>query len=203
MALDRLRTPEEYAGLLTDVAEECSRLTNLVNRLLLLAEGDAGRLAARDQVAQLDKVIRESVNMFEAVAESKGVELKIVNLPAVSATGEEYHLRQVVRNLIDNAIKFTPAAGRVTVDLVADRDKKQARLHVKDSGIGIPAEDLPRIFERFYRGDRSRCRDNTPGGSGLGLAICKAIVTALHGTIDVKSHPGHGSSFTVTLPLGP
>jgi len=123
VALDRARTPEEYASLLTDVADECARLTNLVNRLLLLAEGDAGRLAAQDQRARLDKVVRESVSMFEAVAEAKGVELKVVNLSPVSVRGEEYHLRQVVRNLLDNAIKFTPAPGQVTVDLVADEVK--------------------------------------------------------------------------------
>jgi signal transduction histidine kinase len=168
---------------------------------LVLAEGDAGRLAAHDQHARLDKVVRESVSMFEAVAESKGVELKLAGLPAVAVPGEEYHLRQVVRNLLDNAIKFTPAAGRVTVDLAADRDKKQARLRVSDSGAGMAADELPRIFERFYRGDKSRSRDQNPGGSGLGLAICKAIVTALNGNIQVQSRVGQGSVFTVTLPL--
>src|SRR4029077_12373995 len=129
-------------------------LTNLVNRLLLLAEGDAGRLAAHDQQAQLDKVIRESVNMFEAVAESKGVELKLVSLVPVIVRGEEYHLRQVVRNLLDNAIKFTPEQGRITVELAADLDSNEARLRVTDSGAGMAPEDLPRIFERFYRGDK-------------------------------------------------
>jgi heavy metal sensor kinase len=201
VALDRLRTPDEYATLLTDVAEECARLTNLVNRLLVLAEGDAGRLAAKDQCAQLDKVVRESASMFEAVAEAKGVELKVVNLSSATVPGEEYHLRQLVRNLLDNAIKFTPHAGRVTVDLANDQDKKQAVLRVSDSGTGIGPEDLPRIFERFYRGDKSRSREQNPGGSGLGLSICQAIVTALHGDIHVKSRPGQGSVFTVTLPL--
>jgi heavy metal sensor kinase len=200
VALDRLRSPDEYAALLTDVAEECARLTNLVTRLLLLAEGYAGRLDPRDQHAQLDKVVRESVSMFEAVAESKGVELKLVNISPAAVPGDEYHLRQVVRNLLDNAIKFT-AAGQVTVDLAADRAKKQATLRVSDSGIGIASDDLPRIFERFYRVDKSRSRDHTPGGSGLGLSICQAIVSALHGAIQVQSRPGQGSVFTVTLPL--
>ncbi len=201
VALDRLRTPDEYAALLTDVAEECARLTNLVNRLLLLAEGDAGRLAAQHHQAQLDKVVRESVNMFEAVAESKGVELKLVRVMAVTVPGEEYHLRQVVRNLLDNAIKFTPPQGRITIDLACDGDKKQTTLRVSDSGIGISAQDLPRIFERFYRGDKSRSREHGPGGSGLGLAICEAIVSALRGEIKVQSRPGEGSTFIVTLPM--
>jgi signal transduction histidine kinase len=201
VALDRIRAPDEYAALLTDVAEECARLTSLVNRLLVLAEGDAGRLAAHDQCARLDKVVSESVNMFEAVAESKGVELKLVNLSPAVVPGEEFHLRQVVRNLLDNAIKFTPADGRVTVDLATDRDKKQMALRVSDSGIGISAGDMPRIFERFYQSDKSRSRDQNRGGSGLGLAICLAIVSALHGKIEVQSQPGQGSVFTVTLPL--
>ena len=201
VALDRPRSPDDYALLLSDVAEECARLTNLVNRLLVLAEGDAGRLAPRDHQAQLDKVVRDAVNMFEAVAESKGVELKVSNLSPVAVPGEEYHLRQVVRNLLDNAIKFTPAAGKVTVDLATDRDKKQTRLRVSDSGAGIASEDLPRIFERFYRGDKARSREQNPGGNGLGLAICQAIVSALDGDIEVQSRLGQGSTFTVTLPL--
>jgi len=201
VALDRIRTPEEYSALLTDVAEECSRLTNLVNRLLLLAEGDAGRLAPQDHYGQFDKVIRESVNMFEAVAEAKGVELKVNPLMPVTVPGEEYHLRQVVRNLLDNAIKFTPSGGRVTVDLANDGDQKQTRLRVIDSGVGIVPEDLPRIFERFYRGDKSRSRELNPGGNGLGLSICQAIISALDGHIQVQSQPGRGSTFTVTLPI--
>lgn len=201
VALDRLRTPDEYAALLTDVAEECARLTNLVNRLLVLAEGDAGRLAAQHHNARLDKVVRESVSMFEAVAESKGIELKLAGLAPATVPGEEYHLRQVVRNLLDNAIKFTPAQGRIAVDLATDPDKRQTRLRVSDSGVGIAAEDLTRIFERFYRADKSRRREHGPGGNGLGLAICQTIVSALHGHIDVESQVGHGSVFTVTLPL--
>jgi heavy metal sensor kinase len=201
VALDRLRTPDEYSALLIDVAEECSRLTSLLNRLLLLAEGDAGQLGAHDQNAQLDKVVRESVNMFEAVAESKGVHLKLASLSPVTVPGEEYHLRQVVRNLLDNAIKFTPSSGRVLVDLATDVDKKQTILRVSDSGVGIGPEDLPRIFERFYRCDKSRSREQGPGGSGLGLAICQAIVSALNGKIHVQSQPGEGSTFTVTLPV--
>jgi signal transduction histidine kinase len=110
-------------------------------------------------------------------------------------------LRQVVRNLLDNAIKFTPPGGRITVDLAMDRQHKRTTLRVSDSGIGIATEDLPRVFERFYRADKSRSRDQSPGGSGLGLAICQAIISALHGKIQVQSHLGQGSVFTVSLPV--
>ncbi len=201
VALDRLRTPDEYAALLTDVAEECARLTNLVNRLLLLAEGETGRFALRAQSARLDKIVRESVDMFEAVADSQGKELKLLGLATALVPGEEYHLRQVVRHLLDNAIKFTLAPGRITVDLAADPKTNEVVLRVSDNGIGIAAEDLPRIFERFYRADKARLREGGATGSGLGLAICHAVVSGLNGTIQVQSQPGKGSTFTVHLPL--
>lgn len=201
VALNRTRSPEEYTTLLIEVMEECSRLAGLVNRLLLLAEGDAGRLGARDQSVRLDKVVRESVDMFEGVAEARGVSLQASPLPAVTVPGDEFHLRQVVRNLIDNAIKFTPTDGRVDVALDVDADGRRARLTVRDSGIGIGAEDLPRIFERFYRADKARTRESHVGGHGLGLSICQSIVAALDGEIRVESTPGRGSAFTVILPL--
>jgi two-component system, OmpR family, heavy metal sensor histidine kinase CusS len=201
VALNRTRSPDEYATLLNEVMEECSRLAGLVNRLLLLAEGDAGRLAARDQSVRLDKVVRESLDMFEGVAEVRGVTLRANELPAAMVPGDEYHLRQVVRNLIDNAIKFTPAPGQIDVALGVHPDRRRAWLTVRDSGIGISAEDLPRIFERFYRADKARTRESRAGGHGLGLSICQSIVTALEGEITVESSPGGGTTFTVLLPL--
>jgi two-component system, OmpR family, heavy metal sensor histidine kinase CusS len=201
VGLNRARTPEEYTTLLTDVIEESNRLAGLVNRLLLLAEGDAGRLGARDQSARLDKIVRESLDMFEGVAEARDVTLHAGALPAVVVPGDEYHLRQVVRNLIDNAIKFTPAPGNVEIAMGVQPEQRRAWLSVHDSGVGIGPEDLPRIFERFYRANKARTRESRPGGHGLGLSICQSIVTALHGEIAVASEPGHGSTFTVWLPL--
>jgi heavy metal sensor kinase len=201
VGMNRSRTPEEYAQLLDDVMEEVTRLANLVNRLLLLAEGDAGRLGASSQSARLDKVVLESVDMFDAVAESQGVQLTARELPPALVPGDEFHLRQVVRNLIDNAIKFSPAPGKVEVELCAEPARKQAVLRVKDQGIGIPADMQPHIFDRFYRVDKSRNRLSRRSGNGLGLSICRTIVTALHGEIAVASAPGQGSTFTVRLPL--
>ncbi len=197
VALDRLRTPDEYAALLVDVVDETTRLGNLVNRLLLLAEGDAGRLEVGDQSVRLDRIVRESVDMFSAVAESVEVEVKITRLEPALVPGDDFYLRQVVRNLLDNAIKFTPPQGRVIVSLRSDEEKRQAILVVRDTGIGIPPEELPRVFERFYRVDKSRQRRS---GTGLCLAICHAIVNALGGAITVASVLGKGSTFTVTLP---
>ena len=201
VGLNRSRTPDEYAAILADVMEEISRLASLVNRLLILAEGDAGRLAGKDQVTRLDKIVRESVDMFEAVAEMKGVRLTLGAMAAVVVPGDETYLRQVVRNLIDNAIKYNRNPGEVIVHLRADPDKKHALLIVQDSGIGIDREVLPRIFERFYRADRARSREKERGGTGLGLSICQAVIQALHGEITVESEAGNGTTFTVKLPL--
>ncbi len=201
VGLNRGRTPEEYAVILSDVMEEIGRLAGLVNRLLILAEGDAGRLAGTDQVTRLDKIVRESVDMFEAVAELKGVRLILGELASAVVPGDEAYLRQVVRNLIDNAIKYNRNPGEVVVHLRVDPAKKQALLIVKDSGIGIDSEVLPRIFERFYRADRARSREKERAGYGLGLSICQSVVQALHGEITVASDAGCGTTFTVRLPL--
>jgi two-component system heavy metal sensor histidine kinase CusS len=201
VALHRGRTPEEYAAILADVMEEITRLAGLVNRLLILAESDAGRLEAKDQVTRLDKIVRESVDMFEAVAESNGVSLTTSELPRVIVPGDETYVRQLVRNLIDNAIKYNRSPGTVKVELRVLKAEKQVLLLVEDSGQGIQQEMLPRIFERFYRADKSRSRESERAGFGLGLSICKSIVHALHGEISVKSEFQVGSTFIVRLPM--
>jgi two-component system, OmpR family, heavy metal sensor histidine kinase CusS len=201
VALNRSRTPDEYAAILSDVMEEIGRLGGLVNRLLILAEGDAGRLESRNQATYLDKIVRESVDMFEAVAESNAVRILIGELPKVMVPGDETFLRQIVRNLIDNAIKYNKNPGKVEVELRVEPAEKRAYLLVKDSGQGIEKEMLPRIFERFYRADKSRTRESERGGYGLGLSICKTIIQALHGEITVESTLDVGSIFTVRLPI--
>jgi signal transduction histidine kinase len=201
VALGRSRTPEEYDSLLGDVIEECDHLSGLVNRLLILAEGDAGRLDPGAQMTRLDKVVRESAAMFEGVAESQEVTIEVGPLAPVSVPGDEFYLRQVVRNLLDNAVKFSPPPGLVRVALSADGAARRAVLTVRDQGQGIPPADLPHIFDRFFRGDKARQREPGRGGNGLGLSICQTIVRALGGHIAVESAPGQGSSFTVSLPL--
>jgi heavy metal sensor kinase len=201
VGLNKSRTPEEYVTILIDVMEEIGRLAGLVNRLLILAEGDAGRVAGKDQVTRLDKIVRESADMFDAVAELKGVRLTVGDLACAFVDGDESYLRQVVRNLIDNAIKYNRNPGEVVVHLRIDSAKKQALLIVKDTGIGIDQEVLPRIFERFYRADKARSREKERAGYGLGLSICQTVVEALHGAITVESDAGRGTTFTVRLPL--
>jgi signal transduction histidine kinase len=139
--------------------------------------------------------------MFDAVAESMDVRLTVGELAPAVVHGDETYLRQVVRNLIDNAIKYNKHPGSVHVRLCVDPSGKYALFMVEDSGIGIDREVLPRIFERFYRADRSRSREKELGGYGLGLSICQTIAQALGGDIRVESETGRGSIFTVRLPL--
>lgn len=198
VALSGRLTAEERDALLGEVLEECDALAGLVNRLLLLAEGDAGRLEPTGQSADLGTAVRKSIEMFRGAAEARGVDLFCPRLDSAVVPGDESHLRQVVNNLLDNALEFTPEGGRVTVEV---RRGAEAELVVEDTGTGIAPVDLPRVFDRFYRGDRSRQRRSGGRGSGLGLSICQSIVTALGGRIGVASVPGRGTRFAVTLPL--
>jgi two-component system, OmpR family, heavy metal sensor histidine kinase CusS len=201
VGMNQCRAPEEYIAILADVMEEIAQLTGLVNRLLILAEADAAGLGARNQSARLEKLVHEAVLMFDAVAEARGVRLTYGKLEPALVRGDETSLRQIVRNLIDNAIKYNRAAGAVVVDLRVDASANCAILTVRDTGIGIDKDALPRIFERFYRVDKARSREQERGGYGLGLSICKSIILALHGDIKVESEKGKGTTFTVRLPL--
>ncbi|HEX3314124.1 MAG TPA: ATP-binding protein, partial [Gemmataceae bacterium] len=183
VALNFERTPAEYSAVLGDLVGEVDQLSTMVNRLLLLAESDAGRFEPTGQRSRLDALVRETVEMFVPVAESQDVELRVEELPAVEVRADDSALRHVLRNLIDNAIKFSTPATAVQVSLRTERidGKEWAILDVVDQGIGISPEDLPRLFERFFRGDKARDRSTRRSGSGLGLSICHSIVTALKG----------------------
>ncbi len=200
VALNTDRSVEEYKEVLAVVLEECNNLRLLVNQLLLLAEGDAGRLRQQAEAVRLDQLVLSSVEMFQVVAEAGGVTLAARHKDPVTIHGVGNRLWQVVNNLIDNAVKFTPAGGTVTVDLRLDPAQHEAILEVADTGMGVSPQDLPHIFERFYQGDRARQRDNRSRGVGLGLSICKAVVAAHGGTIALASTPGAGTTVTVRLP---
>jgi heavy metal sensor kinase len=201
VALERNRSPAEYRELFGDLIEECTGLGNLINHLLLLAEGDAGLLHADGEV-RLDEVVCRAVDMFQGIAEQRGVSLQVRAPAPVMVRGNRVHLREVIHNLLDNALKFTPEGGEVSVEVNAPPGSRQMQLLVRDTGAGIPPEDLPNVFERFYRADKSRQRNQPIGGSGLGLSICKAIVQAYGGQISLASTVGKGTSVTVSLPAG-
>jgi len=194
------RSVEEYKELLADVLAECEQLRKLVNQLLLLAESDRSRLTVATIPVDFRHVVDRAVEMFRGVAETSGITLNLIRNDPAFVTWEVSRLRQIINNLIDNALKFTPAGGTVTVELFAPPKSKEVRLTVTDTGIGIGPEDLPHVFERFFRAEKSRDRDQGPRGTGLGLPICRSIVEAKRGKIDIESALGKGTSVVVTLP---
>lgn len=200
VALERERSPAEYRELFGDLIEECASLGNLINHLLLLAEGDAGLLHADGEV-RLDDLVQRAADMFQGIAEQRGVSLQVKTPQAVAIQGNRVHLREVLHNLLDNALKFTPEGGSVSVELSAPSGSRRVQMRIRDTGAGIPAEDLPKVFQRFYRVDKSRHRDQSTGGNGLGLSICQAIVHSYGGQISLESTLGKGTTVTVSLPV--
>jgi two-component system, OmpR family, sensor kinase len=184
----------EREAILADVHAEAERLGRLVNDLLALARADAGQRIARTRV-DLDRVVVEEVRMMRPLIGD--VDLGITAVEPVVVDGDPDRLGQIVVILVENALRYTPAGGRVRVSLRHEDD--QAVLAVADTGMGITSADLPRIFDRFYRADPARSR--VAGGSGLGLAIAKWIAEAHDGRIEVESQPGEGATFRVWLPI--
>ena len=200
VALMTNRSVEEYQQLLADVIEESTSLEMLVNQLLLLSETEAERFRVEKEPVAFHELVARCADMFEAAAEAAGLSLVMEELTAVTVAGNPQHLRQLVNNLLDNAIKFTPPPGRIGISLGFDEVASQVHLRVTDTGIGIPDKDLPRIFERFFRGDRAHVRDGAARGTGLGLSICQAIVAGHGGSILIESQATRGATFEVTLP---
>jgi signal transduction histidine kinase len=201
VALNGSRSPEEYEDLMVDVIDECSALEMLVNQLLLLSETEADLPTARMEPVDLSKLASKSVDMFTGVADARGVKLRAGSLAPATVLGNPAHLRQVLNNLIDNAVKYTPSGGRVVVDIAVDNEQGQVELRVSDTGPGISPVEQQHIFERFYRAESSRYRSSGVGGTGLGLSICQSVVHNHGGEISFVSELGQGTTFTVMLPL--
>lgn len=199
VALDRDRPAEEYRELLGELAERCQGLSDLINRLLLLAEGDVGRVHSGAAVCDLAAVAARSVEMFQVIAEQRSIRLESELQPA-PVRGEATRLAQLTNNLVDNALKFTPAGGTIRVRTSATADA--VWLTVEDTGPGIPREDLPRVFDRFFTGDRSRRRGDRVGGTGLGLSICRAVAEGYGGKIELFNNRDGGATAAVKLPGG-
>jgi signal transduction histidine kinase len=187
----------EQRRFLEAVERNSSRLLRLVGDLLFVAQADAGRLALDRQRVELAKVAADCVEAAEPAADSRSVRLVLSADPVPAIVGDRGRLAQVLDNLISNALKFTPEGG--TVDVRTRADDEHAMLEVSDTGIGIPAEDQSRLFERFFRS--SKAHEQAIPGTGLGLAIVKAIVEAHSGRIEVESREGEGTTFRVRLPL--
>ena len=200
VTLNSDRSIEEYKDAINSVLEECDRLRGLVNQLLTLAEVDREHITPETDTIALDEIVRKSCDMFQAVAETSGINLDVYLEPAV-VRGDSGRLRQVMINLLDNAMKFTHSGGRVLVQLRTDPEKQEVTLVVADSGVGIDDLDLPYIFDRFYRGDKSRQRDAHKSGTGLGLSIVQSTVSGHGGQVRVESRQGEGTKFIIQLPL--
>jgi len=200
VTLRRPRTPEEYAEVLRSALQETERLSRLTEELLTLARLDTGEMPYESEApVALLPLIEEELRHLEPEAEARAIQLRVSGPPDLAVKGGPDTLRLVVANLLQNAIKFTPAKGEVMVRVSAH--EQQVVLAVSDTGPGISPEDIPRVFDRFYRGSASRSPD-TPG-AGLGLAIARAIVQAHGGSIAVDGPPGGrtGATFIVRLPV--
>jgi two-component system, OmpR family, sensor kinase len=195
-ALSRERSSPEYREALEACERAARRMKALTESLLELARLDAGQEPLKQARFDLKGTVADCVELLRPLAAERGLRIHC-DVPSMECVGDAERIGQVVTNLLTNAIHFNREQGEVR--LSARAENGAVLLTVADTGQGIPAEDIPHLFERFYRVDKSRSR--IQGRNGLGLAICKAIVDAHGGTIDVSSQPGVGSTFTVRLPL--
>jgi two-component system, OmpR family, sensor kinase len=184
---------------LAGIESEVDRLTRLVGDLLLLAQAESGKLPLDNRLVELDTLLLEALHQIKVLTREK-MNLRLGEIDQVLVCGDQDRLKQVIVNLLGNAINHTPPGGEVMVSVSKEGDK--AKLVISDTGPGIPPEDLPHIFERFYRGEKSRTRSRDGKGFGLGLSIAYWIVQHHGGRIEVDSTLGKGATFCVWLPLG-
>jgi heavy metal sensor kinase len=177
--------------------EEVDRLAKIVDALIAISRLEAGEAQQAWERFDLASLAAGTAEQMSLLAEDKGVAVSCNAQGSVCVEGDRARIKQVVVNLLDNAIKYTPQDGSISLNVEARQDK--AVIEVADTGIGIPAEALPHIFERFFRVDNARSRE--AGGAGLGLAIVESICTAHGGRVEVASVEGRGSRFKVELPL--
>jgi signal transduction histidine kinase len=186
---------ERYREALADSIEETDRVLVMLNALMDISEAESGAMPLHRERFDLNEAADRAIELYREVAEAREVILESGIRKASAVMADRVRIEQAAANLIDNAVKYTPAGGRVDVDV--ETVDGRAVLRVRDTGLGITASELPRIWERLFRGDRSR----TTRGLGLGLSLVKAIVNAHGGTVEVSSEPGHGSVFSLWLPL--
>jgi heavy metal sensor kinase len=199
VALKKERESDEYRQILSSNMEEIDRMSRIVENLLTLSRADMGELKMVREEVDLSHVAREVWEDLKRMAQVKEVQLKFVDDSFTKIEGDPLYLRQLILNLVENGIKYTPSGGDVELRVRGGNENKVVTIEVFDTGVGIAQEDLERIFERFFRVDKARSRET--GGTGLGLNICRFIVKAHQGQIWVESELGKGSTFTVTLPV--
>ncbi|HSL69684.1 MAG TPA: HAMP domain-containing sensor histidine kinase [Longimicrobiales bacterium] len=195
VALQRPRSPAEYEETLQNVSAEARRLGKLVENMLQLARADAGQWPITRERVFLDDVLLDAASAARALGSEKGVQGEVALLDESPTMGDPALLRQLFLILLDNAVQFTPAGGRITASVSNGRD---CRVRIQDSGAGIPAAALPNVFDRFYRADPARGR----AGAGLGLSIARWIVDVHHADIDIRSVEGKGTTVELVFPTG-
>lgn len=194
LALQPLSTPEAAREALADCVEESERIQDMLNTLLDISEAEAGMMKLRREPIDLCKIVREVAELYEYVADERKLTVR-TELPAIcEAPVDRNRMRQAFANLLDNALKYTPAGGTVTISV--QDEPSEAVVRFRDTGIGIPADEQGKIWARLYRGDKSR----SERGLGLGLSLVKAVVEMHQGKVTVTSAVGQGSEFVVRLP---
>ena len=193
------RSRQEYERVLDSSLDEVERLSRIAEDLLTLTRSEAGAVVPQEEVVELGTRVGDTLGRLARKAGAKGIRLRLVNEGPVTTRVDPDHLDRVSWNLLDNAIKFTPPGGEVTVTVVEENDK--AVLSVADTGPGIPEDRIPQIFERFFRLDESRTPGEREGGTGLGLAIVRALSELSGGRVEAANRQGGGAVFRVLLPL--
>lgn len=199
VALSRQRPNEELRQTIEESVSQYERLQRIADDLLLLTRLDTGEAAIEHEPFSLDAAVADVADLYAPMAEERELSLVVEKTGQVFVSGDDGRMRQVIGNLLDNAIKYTPSAGLIRVSLA--QLNGHARIEVADTGIGIPAADLPRVFDRFYRADPSRSVQSAKG-TGLGLSICRSIIEAHGGHIKIESAPCEGTRVSVVIPVG-
>jgi signal transduction histidine kinase len=185
---------ERYEEALADCLEESERVLTLLNTLMDISEAETGTMKLSLAPVNISDLIEDTVGLYEYVAEDKNITISVNCAKNIAMTADRNRMRQVLANLVDDAIKYTPCGGSIAIYAYHEHD--QTVILVKDTGVGIPPEEIPKIWDRLYRGDKSRSQL----GLGLGLSLVKAVVQAHKGRIEVHSVPGAGSAFTLYFP---
>ncbi len=199
LILNKPRTPEEYQEVIFSNLEEISYMSKVLEDLFTISKSDENQIQMDCKHIDLKQVIEEVCKHGQILADEKDIKIILAFLEPVLINGDMVRLRQMISNLLHNAIKYTQPGGEIKISL--ENQKENAFLTVQDTGIGIPEEHVPLIFNRFYRVDKSRSKED--GGSGLGLSICKHIIEAHKGKIEVESQPGVGTKFKIYFPKIP
>ena len=197
LALSKERTSDDYRKSLETISQESDYMSSVIGKLLFLARSDAGKEQLNFEDIELKELITGLSANIEALAQDKGIKFTVDAKEDLTVSGDKVKLRQLFINILENAVRYTPADGNISVSLV-EKDSN-AVVSISDTGIGIPPEHLSHIFERFYRVDKARARAD--GGVGLGLAIAKIITESHKGKIEVESEVGKGTTFKISIPL--